>query len=151
MIVRAIILGQAVRDFISSLRTYIIGTKEQDGRLLKYWKTNAFDLFDQAAEIENRRISEKLDLRWFIYVGDIVRDSRAFCIKKAGKVFASIEADTEWPKDPDLIGKNSGIPYTPRIDRGRWNCRHRIRYISEELAVQIDPKKVSIIKKKYKI
>jgi hypothetical protein len=82
-------------------------------------------------------------------VGDVIKDSRTFCIKKAGKVFAVIEADTEWPTDPDLIGKGSGIPYTPRIDRGRWNCRHRIRYISEELAKKLDPKKVAQIEQSY--
>ena len=150
-IVAAITGSQPIRQFLTNMRAYITGAEQSDGVVLRHWKTNALDLFNTAVEVQNDQVRQQLDLRWFMYVGDVIKDSRDFCIKKAGKVFAVIEADTEWPKDPDLIGKASGIPYTPRIDRGRWNCRHRIRYISEEVALQIDPKKVSLVKKKYKI
>lgn len=150
-IVSAITGGQPIRKFLSDMRTYITGTDQADGVVLRYWKGNALDLFNTATEIQNDQVRQGLGLGWFLYAGDVIKDSREFCIKKAGKVFAVVEADKEWPKDPDLIGKTSGIPYTPRIDRGRWNCRHRIRYISEELAVQIDPKKVNFVKKKYGI
>lgn len=85
----------------------------------------------------------------YLYVGDVIKDSRTFCRKKAGRIFAIQEADAEWPNDRDLIGRGSAIPYTPRIDRGRWNCRHRIRYITEEMAEKIDPAKVARIKQKY--
>lgn len=148
-VVAAIMGAQPVRQFLSDMRTYINGTDQTDGVVLRYWKGNALDLFNTTVEVQNDQVRQGLGLGWFMYVGDVIRDSRAFCIKKAGKVFAVAEADAEWPKDPDLIGKTSGLPYTPRIDRGRWNCRHRIRYISEELAAQIDPKKVSLMKKKY--
>ena len=119
------------------------------GKLTSFWHGNAYDLFNQAAEIKNEQFRAALKLHWFIYAGDIIKDSRAFCIAKAGKVFADVEADTEWPNDPNLIAKNSGIPYTPRVDRGRMNCRHRIRYITRELAVQLDKKKVELIESKY--
>lgn len=141
--------GQTLREFTATIRDFVTGTPDADGRVKRYWRTYAYDLFNQAAEVKNEEFRRALNLRWFIYVGDIIKDSRAFCIKKAGKVFATVEADKDWPNDPDLIGKTSGIPYTPRIDRGRWNCRHRIRYISEELAVQLDPKKVNAIKEKH--
>jgi len=150
-IVSAITGGQPIRQFLSDMRAYITGTDQADGVVFRHWKGNALDLFNTATEIQNDQVRQGLGLGWFLYAGDVIKDSREFCIKKAGKVFAVVEADKEWPKDPDLIGKTSGIPYTPRIDRGRWNCRHRIRYISEELAVQIDPKKVNFVKKKYGI
>lgn len=150
-IVSAITGGQPIRQFLSDMRAYITGTDQADGVVLRHWKGNALDLFNTATEIQNDQVRQGLGLGWFLYAGDVIKDSREFCIKKAGKIFAVVEADKEWPKDPDLIGKTSGIPYTPRIDRGRWNCRHRIRYISEGLAVQIDPKKVNFVKKKYGI
>lgn len=150
-IVSAITGGQPIRQFLSDMRAYITGTGQADGVVLRHWKGNALDLFNTATEIQNDQVRQGLGLGWFLYAGDVIKDSREFCIKKAGKVFAVVEADKEWPKDPDLIGKTSGRPYTPRIDRGRWNCRHRIRYISEELAAQIDPKKVNFVKKKYGI
>ena len=150
-IVAAITGGQPIRQFLSDMRAYITGTTQTDGVVLRHWKSNALDLFNTATEIQNDQVRQGLGLGWFLYAGDVIKDSREFCIKKAGKVFAVVEADKEWPKDPDLIRKTSGIPYTPRIDRGRWNCRHRVRYISEELAVQIDPKRVNFVKKKYGI
>lgn len=151
VLIGAIKSGSTLSEVTKAAREYVTGTRETEGRLTRHWRTYAYDLFNQAAEVKNEEFRRALNLQWFIYVGDVIRDSRQFCVKKSGKIFAAVEADAEWPKDPDLIGKTSGIPYTPRIDRGRWNCRHRIRYISEELAVQLDPKKVNFVKKKYGI
>lgn len=151
VVLQAIQRGQTLREFSAALKNYVVSTPDADGRLKRYWRTYAYDLFNQATEIKNEQFRRGLDLRWFIYVGDVIKDSREFCRKKAGNLFAVVEADKEWPNDPDLIGKKSGIPYVPRIDRGRWNCRHRIRYITEETARQIDAAKVDRIKTKYAI
>ncbi len=149
VVLNAIKQEQTLGAFQATLRNFVVSTPAATGRLTRYWRTYAYDVFNQAAEIKNEQFRRGLDLEWFIYVGDVIKDSREFCRKKAGRVFAVEEADAEWPKDPDLIGKTSGIPYTPRIDRGRWNCRHRIRYITEETARQIDASKVDRIKAKY--
>lgn len=149
VVLQGIKAQQTLREFSTALRNYVVSTPQATGRLKSYWRTYAYDIFNQATEIKNEQFRRGLDLEWLIYTGSIIKDSREFCIKKAGKVFAVIEADNEWPKDPDLIGKKTGIPYIPRIDRGRWNCRHRIRYITEETATKLDPEKVKAIKKKY--
>lgn len=145
--------GQTLKQFTKAIKDYVKGVEMDGGSVNKFFKSRqsgyAYDLFNKVAEIKNEEFREQLNLQYFIYVGDVIKDSRAFCVKRAGKVFAVVEADTEWPTDPDLIGRGSGIPYTPRIDRGRWNCRHRIRYISNELAKQIDPKKVAQIEQSY--
>lgn len=149
VVLQAIRQGQTLREFQTAMRTYLLSTPQADGRLRRYWRTYTYDVFNQAAEVKNEQFRRGLDLDWFIYVGSVIKDSREFCRKKAGRVFAVVEADREWPRDPDLIGKKSGIPYVPRIDRGRWNCRHRIRYITEETALELDPAKVERIKEKY--
>ncbi len=149
VVIRGIQSGLTLREFTKTIKDFVVGNPQTGGRLTRFWRTFAYDTFNRVAEVKNEQFREGLDLQWFLYVGDIILDSRAFCIAKAGKVFAVVEADTEWPKDKDLIGRKSGIPYTPRIDRGRWNCRHRIRYITRELAVQLDRKKVEAIEAKY--
>ena len=145
--------GQTLKEFSKSIRDYVKGVEKDGGAVNKFFKSRqsgyAYDLLNKVAEIKNEEFREQLDLKWLIYVGTPLKDSRHFCLDKKGKVFAVIEADTEWPQDKNLIGRGSGIPYTPRIDRGRWNCTDRIRYISEELAIQIDPKKVQQIKQSY--
>jgi len=149
VVLRAVQTGTSLRDFQGIVRLYMQGNRQATGRLQSYWRTYTYDLFNQVQEAKNQQFAEDLELDWFLYVGDIISDSRDFCRKKAGKIFAVVEAKNEWPKDRDLPGKKSGIPYRPLLDRGRWNCRHRIRYITEEMARQIDEKKVDAIKKRY--
>lgn len=149
VVLQAIQQGQTLRQFQTTLRDYVVSTPQADGRLKRYWRTYAYDVFNKAAEVKNEQFRRGLNLQWLIYVGSVIKDSRDFCRKKAGRVFAVVEAEQEWPKDPDLIGKKTGIPYVPLIDRGRWNCRHRIRYITEETAREIDPAKVERIIEKY--
>jgi hypothetical protein len=155
VLLSAIQSGQTLKQLTKTIREFAVGRPKEDGAVNKFFNSRAsgyaYDLFNQVAEIKNEQYRDSLDLRFFIYVGDVIKDSRPFCVKKAGKVFATIEADTEWPDDPSLPGKKSGIPYTPRIDRGRWNCRHRIRYISREMAVQLDPAKVRQIEESYEL
>lgn len=149
VVLRSIRSGATLGEFTRAVRDFVTGTPQATGRLRTYWRTYAYDLFNQVQEAKNEQFRRGLNLEWFLYVGDVIKDSREFCRKKAGRIFAIKEADAEWPKDRDLIGRGSAIPYTPRIDRGRWNCRHRIRYITEEMAEQIDPAKVKRIKEKY--
>lgn len=131
------------------VRELVRGKGGEPGAVTSFWRTYAFDLFEQSVELKNEQYRQKIGLRWLIYVGDIIQDSRDFCVLKAGRVFADVEADENWPKDPTLPGRGSGIPYTPRIDRGRWNCRHRIRYITRETALQLDAAKVNRVEAKY--
>lgn len=153
LFLQSVTSNQTLKELTKTFKDFIRGKEGNKGAINTYFNSRAsgyaYDLFNKVAEVRNEQFRENLGLQYFIYVGDVIKDSRTFCIKKAGKVFAVIEADTEWSTDPNLIGKSSGIPYTPRIDRGRWNCRHRIRYISEELAKRIDPKKVQQIKESY--
>jgi len=153
LFLQSVTSNQTFKELTKTFKDFIKGKEGNKGAINTYFNSRAsgfaYDLFNKVAEVKNEQFRENLGLQYFIYVGDVIKDSRTFCIKKAGKVFAVIEADTEWPTDPDLIGKGSGIPYTPRIDRGRWNCRHRIRYISEELAKKLDPKKVAQIEQSY--
>jgi hypothetical protein len=138
--------GSTITAFQNTLRDFVTGNRQVDGRLRRYYRQYAFDVWNQAFETKNKQFADALGLRWFIYAGDIIRTTRTFCRKKVGKVFAVEEAVRTWPNDPDLIGRTRPEVYNPIRDRGRWNCRHRIRYISEELARQIDPAKVDRIK-----
>ncbi len=155
MVLQGIQSGQTLKELTKTLKDFVTGKAGEHGAINKYFNSRAsgyaYDLFNKVAEIKNEQFREALDLKWLIYVGSPLKDSRQFCLKKKGKVFAVVEADVEWPDDPDLIAKKSGIPYTPRIDRGRMNCTDRIRYITRELAVQLDPDKVKQIEASYEL
>jgi hypothetical protein len=123
-------------DLTRGLREKVVGNPDVDGELVRYFRQYSYDTFNQVHEVKNRQFADALDLQWFIYAGSVIPNTRAFCRKKAGKVFNIREAQT-WRNDPDLIGKGRPEPYDPLIDRGRWNCRHFIKYISAEMAAKL--------------
>ncbi len=153
LFLQSVMSNQTLKELTKTFKDFIRGKQGQNGAINTYFNSRAsgygYDLFNKVAEIKNQQFAENLGLNWFIYVGTPIKDSRQFCLDKKGKVFAVVEALNEWPTDKNLIGKGSGIPYNPLIDRGRWNCTDRIRYISEELAIKLDPKKVQQIKESY--
>ena len=122
------------------MQEIVVGTQVRDGALEKYYKQFAYDTFNQTDAAINKHYADSLDLKWFIYQGSLIDTSRPFCVKRAGKVFNTEETD-KWKCDPDLIGKPKGKKcddsYNPLIERGRYNCRHTLRYITEDLACEM--------------
>lgn len=136
-VLNAITTGANLKDFTEGIKAKVVGNKDVDGELVRYFRQYAYDTFNQVHEVKNKEFAEALGLEWFIYTGSIIKTTRKFCRKKAGKVFSTAEAEKDWPKDPDLIGKSRPEPYSPLIDRGRWNCRHFIKYISAPMAAKL--------------
>ena len=87
-----------------------------------------------------------LKFKWFSYEGGLIETSRKFFIDRDGQVFNTVEIE-RWRKDPTLPKttkeRESGVivNYTPWIDMGRWNCRHRARWISEQMARRLTPQR----------
>ena len=128
---------QGVAQFERGLKNLIVTTRDIEGALVGYWRQYAYDTYAKVREVDNLHFSDELGMDWFIYQGGLIKTSRAFCIKKNGKVFNKKQALTEWPKDPTLIDQKHLASYRPLIDRGRNNCRHFLMYITEERAKEI--------------
>lgn len=137
-VVQSIVSKRSLNEFQRGFRELVEGKPGVDGALQAYWRQYAYDTYNQAHEVVNVSMADELELQHFIYQGSIIPTSREFCRKKAGKVFARQEA-LKWKNDPDLIDKKTAASYNPFIERGRYNCRHFLNWISEELAVQIRP------------
>jgi len=136
---RQVVLGRSnMKDVIKEVTTKISGGKETNGLIENHIRTQVFDTFTQVDREINNQFANRLKLKYFIYQGGLIENSREFCKKRNNKVF-SVEETKEWSNDKDLpltkAEKESGKPigYHPLIDCGRWNCRHTIRYISNEL------------------
>lgn len=128
---------QGVTQFERGLRNLITTTKDVDGAIIGYWRQYAYDTYAKIREVDNLHFADELKLNYFIYQGGIIKTSRAFCIRKNGKVFSRDEALRDWPKDPTLIDQKHLATYKPLIDRGRNNCRHFLMWITEERANEI--------------
>lgn len=133
----SIATGRKLIDFTRGLKELIRGGEEVNGALVGYYQQYAYDAYSQVREVSNLHFADELGLSNFVYTGGLIASSRAFCVKKNGKVFSRAEAVEGWPKDPDLIDKKHVASYNPLIDRGRNNCRHFLMYISDDRAAEM--------------
>lgn len=99
----------------------------------KYWSRWTHDIYYQYGRISTDTVRKSLGLKYAIYEGGLIEDSRTFCEQKNDKVFHEDEINS-WIDD-EFEGKPIG--YNPIVDLGGFNCRHRLRWISDELAEQL--------------
>lgn len=131
--------SKGVTDYLKGFKDLVVGKPGIEGRLQRYYKQFAFDTFHQVDNAINKNFATNLNLKYFIYSPKtLIKTSRAFCRKRAGKVFSVAETKL-WKNDPTLLGK-SKAGYNPLIEMGRWRCRHKPRYITAELACQMGKK-----------
>jgi hypothetical protein len=64
--------------------------------------------------------ADELGLTSYLYYGSIIKDSRDFCRKHAGKVYTEQQIIDIWNNDTGQ-GRDQGSPF---IVRGGYNCRH---------------------------
>jgi len=134
-------------DFLSfqlGFRNLVKGNKRKkglatNGVLQKYFDQFAYDSFNMLDAATNKQFADNLDLQHFIYEGSIIDTTRPFCRKRAGKAF-SIKETKNWKDDPDLIDKKNKDTYQPLIERGRFRCRHFIKYITETVYLALTQK-----------
>lgn len=138
IVTNALASNLSLSDFTKAMRLRIVGNKDADGFLQAYYRTYVYDSFNKVHEVSNKAFADGLGLKHFIYTGSLIATSRDFCDKRAGKAF-SVEETKKWKDDADLIDKKTKATYNPLVERGRYNCRHFIKYISEDLFYHMRP------------
>jgi len=142
-VVKSVANKKGFSEYLRGMKEIVVGTQSRDGALERYYKQYAYDTFNQTDAAINKHYADNLNLTWFVYSGGIIGTSRAFCIKRSQKVFNTKETET-WKCDSTLIGKPKNVKcdqrYNPLIERGRWNCRHTLRYITSEMACDLGRK-----------
>ena len=124
--------------FRKSLQVFIEGTDKRLGNFEKHYKTLATDVYAQLNSYTGALYAEKLNMKYFIYNGGLIKTSRDFCVHKNGHVFSNEEAE-DWVSDPDLKAIPDKESYNWVIDRGGYNCRHTIDFIAKEVAFVLRP------------
>lgn len=130
-------------DAVKTLREYIEGTDKLDGSLLRYVKTIARDAYAVADRRYSMIVSDDLGVEWFFYDGGLVRDSREFCIARAGKYFHITEIQS-WA-GLDWQGKAKGTDGGTIFSLlGGYGCLHVLIPVAE---YNVPPKDLARIKK----
>jgi hypothetical protein len=140
IVISQITTTRNVQEFTKAIGNFVKGTPDVDGALVRYYRQYAYDSYNQVLEVKNQEFAKGLGLKWFIYVGSVIQTTRPFCSKRAGKVFSTDEV-AKWKDDTDLIQPSTKDSYAPLLERGRYNCRHMIKYVSEEMAKRLAPEK----------
>jgi len=153
LVTKAVAAQTNMKSMVSQLSELIDGG-ENLGLMERKFDRFAFDLYQQYDAAYNEQIADEADLSYFLYQGGLVEDSRDFCREHNNRVYSREEAE-EWPewtpakakfistfKQKDIYSVPSYIDYAgyqPLIDRGGYNCRHQIGWISDELAFKLRP------------
>lgn len=113
------------KSFQQGMKDIIVGNKNVDGSLVRYSKQYIHDTARQASQTIDNAFADKFGLVYFLYFGDEIETTRPFCRSRFGKVFHKDDVKN-WPDDLPYFQPN----YNFFIDRGGYNCRHQIRWIT---------------------
>jgi hypothetical protein len=119
--------NQSLKKVTKDLKDFVKGSGDQAGKLERYYKQYAYDTFNQVDESINQQVADELQLNYFVYSGTKIKTTRKFCKDRIRGVFTRAEAEA-WDSE-DWAGKSG--PFFP--NRGGYNCRHQIGWISEKL------------------
>lgn len=120
--------GSDYKTFVNGMKDLVSGSDEVDGAYERYVGGYANDAFNAQAQSQDNFFADQLGLNYFVYEGELVKDSRPFCKARHGKTFHR-DVLEEW----DRMEWQGKIPDVPVIEqRGGYNCRHIIRWIPDE-------------------
>lgn len=127
------VLGETkINDFRKNLTGLVVGDKDTNGIVYKFYSKFAYDTFSQIDRMASSQFAEEFGLTTFIYYGVIVKNSRAFCRKKINGIY-TIADGMKWPyESPAPIGISTAT-YNPVIDMGGINCKHVALFITRAI------------------
>lgn len=124
---------QTFKEAVKQVEDFMVSGDEHLGRLRNYASTFTMDAFNNADRRYTNVLAVDFDVQWFMYIGGLIRDSREFCVDRAGQVFHTLEIES-WG-----AGKNVGAAGNPWQGRnpntntssifillGGYNCLHSL-------------------------
>lgn len=127
--------GGSYDDMLRTLTTQVRGNAQAKGYVEKYAKQLVTDSVMQYNRQMQSTIAADLKLQWYYYQGTIIKDSRPFCVERAGNYYHQKEveswANQKWQGKVSATNENSIFTYA-----GGYNCRHSIIPVSEAVVPQ---------------
>lgn len=134
--IKSVANGTGFEGMKKELSEFIRGKDATYGVLQKYYRNIAYDTYKQIDGLNNKLFGEEFNLKYFVYDGTIIKSSRKFCRKHVGLIFTLAQA-AEWVNDPDLTA--APLNYDPLVDMGGYACRHTPRFLTDDMAYELDP------------
>jgi hypothetical protein len=114
-----VLAGSPMSELTTVIQGIFTGHVDARGRPMSvYANQYAFDTVMNTHNQINLQKAKEAKLENFLYMGDVIKDSRPFCIERAGYVYSREQIES-WD-DEDWKGKAGPA----MIYRGGYNCRH---------------------------
>lgn len=118
-------------DAVKSIRDFIEGSSEVEGRLSRYAATYARDAFAIFDRSFTQVVNKEYNVGYWEYAGGTVKGTREFCKHRVGKAFTTEEI-MSWAKE-DWQGKNPNTTSQSIFTYlGGYGCLHALLPISKE-------------------
>jgi hypothetical protein len=154
--------GSTLTDVITSISGQLTTTETRQGVLKRIALQASRDALGQYDGIVNEAVRKSYKLDALLYVGSLVKDSRAQCERwvdydKNGKVgmllFEDLEQEIAWAENNGTGMIPNTTPENFCQNRGGFNCRHiaypvrSANYIKEEKPKEVEPKEPEVEEK----
>lgn len=122
--------GVGLQQFKKDINALVDGTPDRAGLVQRHFNTFAYDTYQQADAQTQDFYAVKLGLPAALYLGGEIAGTREFCSERQGNVYTREEI-AGWIE----LQFNGKTPdYNPFTDRGGYNCRHHLHYITARMA-----------------
>lgn len=124
ILTRNIQTGGQFEGFLNELRTFIKGDNS-NGQLVKHARTWLRDALFNYSRSYQQSVTNDLGLEFYLYAGGLIKDSRNFCVSRAGQYFHHNEIES-WAGQT-WQGKRVGTTESSIfIYCGGWSCNHSL-------------------------
>jgi len=125
-----ILVKGTYNELLATLKEFTLGSENRDAALTRYAQLYARDSFNIFNRNYTHLIGEDIGVEYYEYAGGLVKDSRDFCVRRAGRYFSKKEiegwASESWQgKRPETDSKTI-FSYA-----GGYNCMHSILPVSK--------------------
>jgi hypothetical protein len=114
-----------------TLKEFIQGTDAEKAYLNRYIKQTTSDAIMTFSREYDNTIAADLNLTHYFYAGTLIKESRPFCISRAGRYFKKSEVEN-WANLGNWNGRKPGTTKTTIFAYcGGFSCRHQLHAISK--------------------
>ena len=126
-LMNAVNSGVKLNLFFRGAKELTLSKGGKESMFTRFYRKYAYDTIAQTMNRIGYFIAKKRRLTRFLYQGGLVKDSRDFCIERAGKIFDK-EDGLKW-NDMHWRGKIPNVPFF--IQCGGHFCKHHINWLKE--------------------
>lgn len=119
--------------FKDRLKNFFTGGDKRQGLIKRIFGGATDTVFITTSRAAQRRLAKKAGLKYFLYVGKAIKNTRKFCYQRFGKIFTEDVVDS-WN---ELVWVGKILNSSVWESLGGHNCIHHLQALTEKLALRL--------------